>query len=245
MFSRLVPINAHHHAAIRVRPTHDYAFAARTQLLGLMMAEMPLASACYPIAFVRPSSADIPRPVALLGLSPGENLFVSDSGAWSAPYVPALARRYPFALARSAVEDTLVVCIDEGSPLVSASRGAPLFRDDGQPAAALEKAKQFLLAIHQAESRTEAFTRVLLQHGLLVPLRIRHGADVEAREVAGALVIDETRLDALPIAALDELRSQGFLPAIYAHLRSILLLAQLFRLRTLATERPAGSVVLH
>ena len=65
------------------------------------MHEFARAAAVYPIVFVEDKTKDAFRPVTLLGLDAGENLFVSESGKWEASYIPAIIRRYPFALANT------------------------------------------------------------------------------------------------------------------------------------------------
>ena len=51
-------------------------------------------------------------PVVLLGLKPGENMFVNAEGARNASAcVPAVFRRYPFGLTRAESCD-LMVCLD-------------------------------------------------------------------------------------------------------------------------------------
>ena len=57
------------------------------------------------------------RPVALLGLNAGQNLFVDAAGKWQASYVPAIIRRYPFALTPRGTDGQYIVCLDEGSDL--------------------------------------------------------------------------------------------------------------------------------
>lgn len=46
----------------------------------------------------------------------GENRFVDKEGKWTAPYVPAFIRKYPFVLGKSEKEGNYVVCIDRNAP---------------------------------------------------------------------------------------------------------------------------------
>ena len=67
----------------------------------------------YPIVFVGDETNGF-HPAALVGLEEGSNLFVSAAGEWMpGAYVPAFARRYPFALGTTPGQDGLVVYLDE------------------------------------------------------------------------------------------------------------------------------------
>jgi len=225
MFRELVALNSHRHAALRVRPQAGFEFARGVHLSVLMQAEFVRAAATYPIVFVEDREADGFRPMALLGLREGENVFVDTDGSWLASYIPAVLRAYPFALVRAqnAGEETgrFAVCIDAASDLVSITEGAPLFDRQGVPTEALEQAKLWLQQIHDMEQRTDAFCRALAARNLFTPFAVRARRGDEALEVNGCYVINEERLDGLPDARLLELRREGWLSSIYAHLVSL------------------------
>ena len=224
MFRDLVALNSKRHAALRVRPQAGFEFAKGVHMSALMQAEMVRAAALYPIVFVEDPAIDGFRPMALLGLREGENVYVDTDGSWLASYVPAVIRAYPFALARATGEgesERFAVCIDAASDLVSLTEGARLFDAQGAPTEALEQARQWLQQIREMQLRTDVFCRALAARNLFTPFAVRARRGDETLEVNGCYVINEERLDGLPDAKLSELRSAGWLSSIYAHLVSL------------------------
>lgn len=225
MFRELVALNAKRHAALRVRPQMGFEFARGVHLAMLMQAEIVRAAAIYPIVFVEDPDIDSFRPMALLGLRDGENVFVDTDGTWLASYIPAVLRAYPFALVRAQSADAgaeqFAVCIDAASDLVSLTEGTPLFDRTGAPTDALEQAKRWLQEIRDMQRHTQTFCRALAARNLFTPFVVRTHRGNEALEVNGCYVINEERLDGLPDARLLELRREGWLSSIYAHLVSL------------------------
>ena len=221
MFRQLVALNSKRHAALRVRPQTGFDFARSVHLSALMQTELVRAAATYPIVFVEDRDIDGFRPMALLGLRDGENVFVDTDGTWLASYIPAVIRAYPFALARAAEPGQFAVCIDAASELVSLTEGARLFEASGAPTPALDEARAWLQQIREMQIRTDAFCRALAARNLFTPFAVRARRGDETLEVNGCYVINEERLDGLPDAKLFELRHEGWLSSIYAHLVSL------------------------
>jgi hypothetical protein len=224
MFRELVALNSKRHAALRVRPQASFEFVRGVHMAALMQAELVRAASIYPIVFVEDPAIDSFRPMALLGLREGENVYVDTDGSWLASYVPAVIRAYPFALARAAGEgeaERFAVCIDAASELVSLTEGARLFDAHGTPTEALEQARQWLQQIRDMQLRTDEFCRALAARNLFTPFAVRARRGDETLEVDGCYVINEERLDGLPDAKLFELRREGWLSSIYAHLVSL------------------------
>lgn len=231
MFEKVAAVHSQVHAHTRIRDIRSFAFAASTHIAYLALAEFTRAASVFPIVFIEDSGRDEFRPVALLGLRPHENLFVDAAGTWNAPYVPAIIRRYPFALSPGEQQGQFVVCIDEGSDLVSTIEGAPLFDATGAPAPALENAKRYLSELHQMELTTVQFCTWCKEHNMFTPLnmRIQDGAGV--KDLTGCYVINEERLNKLSDELFLRLRSQAYLTPIYAHLLSLGQTERLVRLQ--------------
>jgi hypothetical protein len=172
--------------------------------------------------------------VALLGLDAGQNLFVDAQGQWSASYIPAIIRRYPFALVKATDADQYIVCVDEASALLSDSEGAALFDEAGEPTQVIENVKRYLGELQQMDQITGDFSSFLVQNNLLTPLNMRVNTDNQVRNITGCHVINEERLNNFSDAKFLELRQKGYLPAIYSHLIS---LSQIERLASL--KKPA------
>jgi hypothetical protein len=234
MFQQLVPVNRARHAGTKIKQIEGFGFAARFHIASVMVHEFARAAAIYPVVFLEDKAQDEFRPVALMGLQEGENLFVDGAGKWQASYVPAIIRRYPFALASTGQEGQFTVCIDEGSALVNDSEGVPLFKEDGEPSEAIENVKRYLGELQQMDVFTRAFCKYFAEHNLFTPLNMRVRQGQQQRNISGCYVVNEERLNNLSGERFLEMRERRYLPAVYAHLVS---LAQIERLITLQEER--------
>jgi hypothetical protein len=216
-----VPLDKKAHRKLRVKLADaDFAFAENINSVILAEVEFQPAARDYPIMFARANDGRI-VPVALLGLRRDENLFVR-SGRWrSGCYVPAFVRRYPFIPAETG-SDQLTVCIDERYRGFGPEGGEPLFDEQGEPSALLNRAIA-LMQSYQAEwKRTEEFTRSLSSLELFKDVSIRvQMKDGTPLELSGALTVDEAKLAGLTQESLWSLHSAGHLAAIYAHLLSL------------------------
>src|SRR6218665_3594103 len=135
LYGNLVPLDREAHKNLRVKPDQPLLKAV-TEQNSLFLTVVEFAEACkeYPIVFVRigdaapaDGSKPVVAPLAVLGLKAGSNLFVKD-GKWTANYVPAYLRRYPFAMARLEQDtDTMALCFDSEWPGFSETEGSLLF----------------------------------------------------------------------------------------------------------------------
>ncbi|WP_043320665.1 SapC family protein [Microbulbifer sp. HZ11] len=196
----------------------------------------------YPIFFQRDASTGAFFPLVLLGLEPGENLYLNND-QWAASYLPLTVRREPFLIGRQHfVEDGVqktrrVIHIDLDSPRVSREQGEPLFLEYGGSSPFLDGVSDMLEAIHQGIEQSEKFIRALQIHGLLEPftmdVTLNNGT---INQLKGFYTIDEPRLRALNGEDLSELHRAGFLEAIY------MVLASQSQVRRLIDEKNRRSV---
>ena len=238
MFEQVVPVNLERHGGKKIRPFETYGFAKNTHISALMIREFPVAAASYPIVFLEQPGADDFLAVALLGFKPGDNLYVDEDGKWSASYVPAMLRRYPFTLARTEDNDRFTVCVDEASGLLGDDVGEPLFSEGGEASSALDRAKTYLIELQQMEAMTATFCRKMKEHNLFAPLNLRVRDGSGLRNVTGCYAVNEERLNSLTDEVFLELRKSQYLPVIYSHLIS---LAQIERLTSEQARRTAPS----
>jgi len=123
------------------------------------------------------------------------------------------------------------LCIDTDSGLLtSAAEGQALFDDEGQPSKATQEMLGFLSAIAANRRLTEKVCSILQKHDLIQPWPIKVATKAEQVEVRGVFRIDESRFNAIPIDALDEVRHAGALPVVYLQLMSMQNLSLLGRL---------------
>jgi hypothetical protein len=232
-----VPLNRRTHRALRLQAgAPDYGFAREAHMIPALVEEFTAAAPSLPIAFL-PGSAR-PSPVFLSGFSPGRYLFVAETGAWQAGYIPAYLRRYPFILGEAG-DGGQVLCIDEGHAGFGANEGTPLFTDAGRPSARLAEALQLARRYLEAAGQTDRFCDMLQAFGLLRAVTLnRSPPDGPASSLHGLMTVDEAALEALPDARFLELRQAGAMPALYAHLISLQALDRLNE-RALALETAA------
>lgn len=230
MFKKLVPVNKDVHAALKVKPLDGFGFSAGFHIASVMVHEFARAASVYPIVFLEDKEQDEFRPVVLLGLDAGTNLFVGEDGKWQASYVPAIIRRYPFALARTDKDDQFTVCVDEESPYVSKDEGQALFDEKGEPTQVVENVKRYLSELQQMEVFTKAFCHFMAEHNLFTPLNMRVRENDQMKNITGCYVVNEERLNNLSDALFLEIKSRRYMAPVYSHLTS---LAQIERLAML------------
>ena len=231
MFKKIVPITKEAHGNKKVKKIETLKSMENIHIASVMMNEFASASAIYPIVFLEDKDTQEFKPVALLGLQANENLFITKEGKWDASYLPAIIRRYPFALARTDEENRFTVCIDEESEAVNEEEGNALFNEEGEPTEFMEQIKQFLGELHTMEQITKRLCDFLKEKYMFTPLsmNVREGNTV--KRMAGAYVVNEERLNNLSDEDFLSLRHQNFLTPIYYHLASLGQIDRLGRLK--------------
>ena len=197
----------------------------------------------YPIVFVEAGQGDDGRrevaPVAVLGLTQGENLMLNADGSWAARYVPALLRGYPLGLARTDAQNFVVV-IDDKADALSATAGEPLFNDKGEPTPMLEERRKFVEQLETEAQRTRLLGRSLLELDLLQPMRFDATLPGgQQLSVDGFLTVDEKKFQELPEDKLPHLHKSGILAMIYAHQFSLGLMRGLVERRVARSPKLA------
>lgn len=217
--TRTVLLNNIEHHDLRVITRRGEALGDGVMLAHTFPDEFRQLQAHYPIVFQKSADGTTFHPVALLGLQPGQNLFLGPAG-WTADYLPLAIEREPFYIGHDG--DELVVHVDLDSPRLSRTEGEPLFLSHGGTTAFLERMTSVLLTIHQGLQATPAFIDALLAHGLLesfvVDIASPDGSDAR---LAGFYTIHEERLAALDGAALARLHEAGHLQAVYMAVASL------------------------
>lgn len=233
MNQNLEALNSHTHADVKINPVGGYSFASNLHLCSVVLHEFPECSAHYPVVFIKKPDSGQYQPVILLGLTPGENLFVNGQGEWApGAYVPGAFRRYPFALARTPQSDDLVICVDADSTHLNRDKGEPLFTAEGKETEFLSKIRSFLLEMVNSEWMTEKFTAKLMALDLLVPGNLQINTPQGSNRFDGVFLIDEKRLSQLSDEQFLTLREHGFLAAIYTQLASLLQIKKFFALKS-------------
>jgi len=224
-YSRPEPLSKEAHSKLGLKSIDQpYNFTAATHLVPLTVTEFAPSALCYPIIFV----GDAKTPVAVLGVNANENLFVDENGAYAAEcYLPAYVRRYPFVLANDAQAQRLIVCIDRDAPMISDKPDFPFF-EKGEPTTYTQNAIEFCNNFEVERQRTESFVALLVEldlfeskEAMFTPPPV-DGVAQTPQLVATYQGVSEEKLNALPSEKFAELRDNGALAQIYAHLISLL-----------------------
>jgi len=224
-YSKPEPLSADVHGKLGVNPVEKpYAFVAQTHVVPLTVTEFAPAALSYPVIFL----GDTKQPLAVMGLRAGENLYVSAEGDFKPEaYIPAYVRRYPFVFANDQPAERMILCIDRAASFLSEGGQAPLFVD-GQPSAYVNQAMEFCTNFEQERQRTDSFVQLLKDLDLFVVReavftpRDANGVAGEPQKLAEYFAVSEDKLKTLSAEKLAELRDNGALGQIYAHLTSLL-----------------------
>jgi len=233
MFKSITPITLEKHKDTKVKQIDNFNFAKEVNMASIMVHEFSRAASVYPIVFVEDKDKDMFKPVVLFGFDEGENLFVDEENKWKSSYIPAIIRRYPFALAKTDDNGRFTVCIDEESDFVNTDEGQALFEKD-EPAEVMERVKKYLAELQQMDAFTDEFCKFMGSKNMFTPLNMKIKVDNEIKNISGAYIINEERLNALSDESYLEMRTKKFVPVIYSHLSS---LSQIERLMGFKDEK--------
>ncbi|NMM43959.1 SapC family protein [Rhodospirillaceae bacterium KN72] len=218
---RAEPLDPKRHASLRILQGRDFSYAAGMHTVPLSVVEFMPSARHYPIIFA--GSREI-QPVAMVGLRPGENLFVAEDGGWKEGcYIPAILRRAPFVLLQDSKkgQDGVMLCLDVESPLISKTEGSPLFQD-GKPTPLIAKMGSFAAAYSKEQARTRAFVNACIERDLLAERQMEITlANGQKLLFAGFKVIDEEKLRKLPDSDALLFYRRGWLALADAHFLSL------------------------
>src|SRR6266498_2475436 len=168
------------------------------------------AGACrdYPLAFIPTDQSKTFLPVAVLGVTGGENLFLRD-GQWDGSvYLPAYVRRYPFCMAR--------VTLD------SVEQAERMFDVAGLALARWQPIEKLLQEYEADLERSRELCAILADYALLEPFTLQTSLKgSEAVNLGGMYRVEERKLEFLNAAQHKNLIRKGVMGRIYAHLISL------------------------
>ena len=219
-YNKVVPLDSVAHRGLAIKALdRPLDFAGAANLIPALTEEFTAAAPHLPIAFL-PGAAR-PAAVFVVGTKPGSNVFIDAEGKWTAGYVPAYLRRYPFIMG-DVPEGEPILCFDETSPALGMGDGTPLFGEDGSATQSLSQALGLAENYRTAALRSDMFCETLQSMGLLrsVTLDVKQ-PNGESAVVHGLLVLDEEAFDALSPENLARLHAEKWLKPLIAHLVSL------------------------
>ena len=220
------PLNPEQHAGLGVKQIDQpFGFLREAHAVPVTVTEFGMAASSFPIIFV----GDEFTPVAVMGVRQGENLYVTPGGQIDPEYyVPAFVRRYPFVFANDNNGDRLLLCIDRDAPMVTNQPDVPLF-ENGEPSPFTQNAIEFCQEFERQRRSTAEFAKIVKGMGLFEqksvafqPRDAQGNPAGEQQKIADYWAVDENKLNELSEEQFKELRANGALGAIYAHMISLL-----------------------
>jgi hypothetical protein len=224
-YSNPEPLAPELHGKLGVRRMDGpFKFAKAGHAIPLTVGEFPLAAVTGPIIFV----GDEKLPLAVMGLNAGDNMFVRADGTFEpGVYIPAYVRRYPFVFANDDVNKQMVLCVDRGAEFVVEGGDMPFFDDKGQPSDYTKNCMEFCNNFEVERQRTMSFVQLLkdldlfeLKTATFTPPN-PDGTPGQPQKIADYYGVSEEKLNKLPAEKHIELRDNGALAQIYAHLLSL------------------------
>jgi hypothetical protein len=226
-YSQPEPLSSEIHGKMGVKSMDGpFGFAKVGHAIPLTVGEFPPAAMTGPIIFV----GDEKMPIAVMGLSAGDNMFLRDDGLFEpGAYVPAYIRRYPFVFANDDNAKQMVLCVDRAAEfVVDKNPDLPFFEADGQPSQYTKNCIEFCNNFELERQRTMNFVQILKDLDLFetktatfTPVDA-NGQAGEPQVIAEYFGVSEEKLNKLPAEKFVELRDNGALSQIYAHLISLL-----------------------
>lgn len=219
------PLSPEMHGKLGVKQTDaPFRFARGGHAVPLTVGEFPLAAVSGPIIFV----GEEKTPIAVMGLNSGENMFIDEKGVFEpGVYIPAYIRRYPFVFAQDDDAKQMVLCVDRAAEFVVEGGDMPFFEKDGKPSDYTQRCMEFCNNFEVERQRTVSFVQLLKDLDLFeskvanfTPVN-PDGSQGEPQKIADYFGVSEEKLNKLPADKLVEIRDNGALGQIYAHLLSL------------------------
>jgi SapC len=236
LFTQPIALDRQAHRTKRLHaPAVRYDRTAKMNAMFIAVAEFGDVCREYPIVFVDAGpGAEGTRevaPMAVFGLTQGENLMLNADGSWGARYAPALLRGYPVGLARTG-DDQYAVIVDGDANSLSDTEGERLFDDAGEPSELLNARRTFIEELERESQRTRAACQRLMALELLQPMRFDATLpDGKQLAVDGFLAVNEEKLAKLEDAVVLEMHRNGLMALIHAHQISLPLMRVLVERR--------------
>jgi hypothetical protein len=224
-YSKPEPLAKELHGKLGVkRMDGPFGFAKVGHAVPLTVGEFPLAAVTGPIIFV----GEEKLPIAVMGLNAGENMFVKPDGTFeSGIYIPAYIRRYPFVFANDDVNKQMVLCIDRAAEFIIEGGEMPFFEANGEPSEYTKNCIEFCNNFEVERQRTMSFVQILKDMDLFESKTANFtptnpdGTAGQPQKIAEYFGVSEDKLNKLPNEKYLELRDNGALGQIYAHLLSL------------------------
>ena len=241
------PLAAERHGNLGVkRISQPFAFLRDAHAVPVTVSEFGMAAGSFPLIFVGQDKT----PVSVMGIRQNQNLYVNENGEPDPDvYLPAFVRRYPFVFASDNESDRLLLCIDRQAPMVSDQPDVPFF-EGSEPSKFTNDAIEFCKEFERQRRATVDFVALLNSMDLFETKTVAftprdaQGNQGQQQKIADYFAVSEEKLNALTPEQYMQLRDNGAIGAIYAHLVSLLnwprVIQKAFRTPTAAQNSAAA-----
>ena len=223
-YKEIVPLNRTVKVRL-LRPGEAPSFTSGLNAIPISYTEFALVAREYPIVFTAAAGSQVYGPVAVLGMTAGENLY-NHGGAWAnGVYVPAYARRFPFCMAKVTIEkveqQNRLICVEKSH--LDEAMGEALFDAKGAPSDKWKEIERLLTEYEADLERSREMCAILADYGLLEPFTMQAKLNKGGGPLAmtGMHRIVEAKIEHLNASQLKNLVKKGILSRIYAHLLSL------------------------
>lgn len=213
------------------------AFAKNDTVAPIFLNELPIAIQAMPVAFIKQGESYLL--VVVMGLMPGQNLFVTTDGKWNSAYMPVTYRSSPFELmAIKEWNDQKTLCIDENC--ITEGQGEPFFDENGEITSTILEAFQLVQQFNSLRPLTKSICDLLAGHNLIKPWPLVLNDGIKEQSVGGLYQVNEEAFNALPDEIFLEIRRSHALPLIYSQMLSMQKVSILGELLRQETTRAAS-----
>jgi hypothetical protein len=225
--TNVIPLNNVAHKDLKIITQYSEQFGNNVSAVLTFPTEFADIQREYPILFQKNPDTQQYQSVALLGIAPGENLFLNN-GKWNARYTPAIVAREPFVIgfedqsATGGDERAPVVMVDMDSPRVGKHEGQSVFLEFGGNTQYLDSINRILQGIYQGASVSDemfkAFTELDLIEPVALEIKLNNG---EIHRLTGNYTISREKLSSLSAKDLAKLNKAGFLEGAFLVMNSL------------------------
>lgn len=206
-----------------LKPGEVPPFVRELNAIPISYSEFGVVSRDYPIVFTSGDQGKTVAPVAVLGMTGGENLFVTESGWAERSYVPAYVRRFPFCMARVKRDEVeqaqRLICVEKE---FSGTEGEPMFDDKGEPLERWKEMERLLSEYETDLERSREMCAILSDYALLEPFTMQAKTATGGQmQLTGMYRIAEKKIEDLNSSQIKNLVRKGVLGRVYAHLLSL------------------------
>ena len=217
-------------------------FCKQLNAIPISYTEFSVACRDYPLVFTSGDDGQTYAPVAVLGLTNGENLFLAN-GAWDkSAYLPAYVRRYPFCMARVNLDKVeqadRLICVEKD---FVDDKGETMFDAEGKALPQWQPIEKLLQEFEADLERSREMSAILSDYGLLEPFAMQAQTNAgAAMNLTGMYRVAEKKMEFLNASQHKNLIKKGVMGRIYAHLISLDNFARLLE-RKVARSSAAAS----